>query len=490
MTVWAIAFVAYLATLIMSDLGVFGRKQRVVTPGEAAVSAANWVVAALLFSLVLFTAYSEGWIPVGHWLRREEDPAAAWLQFLGAYLVEVSLSLDNLTVLALILAHFQVAQGLRLRALFWVIVGSLIVRTVLVATGASVLHLSWTRWIFAGLLVLGAVRAFVMPDEESRLEQRLLVRWARSRAAGSGVLSRWLAASPIALAVVVASAADLSFALDSIPAVFSITLDPLVAITSNLLAIMMLRSLYFALAGVIGRLRYLRVGMFVVLLGLAVKVAFIEDDRFPTFVTVLCVLGIVGLSVAASVPAAMRAKRAVEESRPTPLDDVAEAVASARRNLRKMAVLIVGTAVLIAAVLIGPLPGPGFSIVAPIGIAILATEFVWARSLLGKLKVVQDKTDQFVKTTPVWTVPVVVIGFWLGLWGIAVLLHHFFEKVNTPLVFTLAGGGFVPVSFWAYRTVVMDFRRRGWLRPDPANAPGVAAACPAAEIKKKKEEVA
>ena len=467
MTVWAVAFVAYLATLVTSDLSVFGRKLRVVTPGEAAVSAANWVVAALLFSLVLVTAYREGWVPVGHWLRREEDPTAAWLQFIGAYLVEVSLSLDNLTVVALILTHFQVAPGHRLRALFWVIVSSLLVRSILMAAGVSVLHLEWTRWIFAGLLVLGAVRAFVMPDEESRLEGRLLVRSARAMAVGRGTLSRWFVASPIAMAVVVASAADLTMAFDSIPAVFSITADPIVAISSNLLAIMMLRSLYFALAGVIGRLRYLRVGMFVVLFGLAFKVAFLKDERYPTFVTVLSVLGIVGLSVAASVPAALRASRASAQDRPTPLDDVTEAVASARRNLRKVAVLIVGTAVLIAAVLIGPLPGPGFSIVAPIGIAILATEFVWARSLLGKLKVLQDKTDQFVKTTPVWTVPIVVIGFWLGLWGIAVLLHHYFEKVNTPLVFTLAGGGFVPVSFWAYRTVVMDFRRRGWIKSNP-----------------------
>lgn len=477
MTTWVvIGFLVLVGLMVAVDLGVLSRRPRAIAPSEGAISVQLWVITTLLGSLVLYKAYADNWIPLDNWLRREPDAYAAWLQFIGAYLVEVVLSLDNLAVLALLLAHFQVPHERRMRAVFWVLLASLCVRATLIAAGASVLHLAWTRWIFAAALVIGAVRSFVMPDEDTGFEQRALVKWARRVSSGSSAMAKWLAASPIALAVLVSSAADLSFALDSIPAVFSVTRDPFVAFVSNVLALMLLRSLYFALAGVIGRLRYLPLGMSLVLAGLAVKVAFIADDAVPTMWTVLSVVGVVGVSIAASLPSALRTKKAdagtVHEwmSRPTPLDDVTEAVAVTRRNLRKVMVLIAGTTVLIVAILIGPLPGPGFTIVAPIGIAILATEFVWARSLLYKLKVFQDKTDRFVKSTPVWWVPIVVIGFWLGLWGIGVLLHHYFEKVNTKLVFVLAGGGFVPVAFWAYRTVVMDFRRRGWLKPEePGN---------------------
>ena len=141
---------------------------------------------------------------------------------------------------------------------------------------------------------------------------------------------------------------------------------------------------------------------------------------------------------------------------PAPIEDAAEAIAATRRNLRKLAVLVVGTLVLLGAIAVGPLPGPGFTILAPVGIAILATEFAWARGLLGKLKFLQDKTDEIANKTSVWLVPFVVVGFWAVL-GVVSYFTHTRYGWNSGTIFVLAGGGFMPIGFWAYRKVVLHF---------------------------------
>jgi tellurite resistance protein TerC len=467
MTFWVVAgFLALIALMLAVDLGFLTRRPRVITTAEAVLSVELWLVTTLGVGLLLFSAYKDNWIPVDNVLRVEREPYDAWVQFLSSYLVEIALSLDNIAVLALMLAHFGVDEARRSRMLFWVFLSCLILRAGLIAGGASVLHMEWTRWVFVGLLSLAAVRTFVMPDRGSKLENKSLVRVARwltvpSRDGGpGGIFARvcdWLNQSPLAIVVLVAAAADLSFALDSIPAVFSMTRDPLIAFTSNTLAILSLRSLYFALAGVIGRLRYLRLGVVFVLVGLAVKTAFFHDELVPTLATLAGVLLVMALSVGASIPAARR--QAAAEVRPTPLEDVSEAVALTRRNLRKLVVLTAGTVVLIAAVVIGILPGPGFVILAPIGIAILATEFVWARSLISKLKTLQDRTDHFAQKSSIWMVPLAIIGFWAGIGTLAYLLHEY-KGVSVPLVLTLTGGGFLPVGFWAYRRTVLWWNER------------------------------
>ncbi|MBL8762688.1 MAG: hypothetical protein JNM07_00275 [Phycisphaerae bacterium] len=460
MTLWIlVAFMVLVVGLVVLDLGVLTRRPREVTTTEGALSVQLWVVAAVGVCSLLYKAYAVNWIPVSDPLRAEPNPLNALLQFLSAYVIEVALSLDNIVVLALLFAHFRVPARDRGRALFWVLVSSLLARGAMVALGVAVLSWDWTRWLFAALLLVAAARVFVLPDRPAHVEDRPFVRAAR-RYFGQrrGI---W----PV---VAVAAAADVSFAVDSIPAVFSVTRDPLVAFMSNVMAVLLLRSLYFSLQSVVTRLRYLKIGLVVMLLGLAVKTAFFNDARLPTEITIAAVLLVVGGSAAASIPH-MRRQEALAAVSPAPIEDVAEAIAATRRNLRKLAVLVAGTLVLLLAVIIGPLPGPGFTIVAPIGIAILATEFAWARGLLVRLKGLQDKTDRIAKRTSVWLVLPVVLGFWGILAIIAYLLHHFRPEVNVSTIFVLAGGGFVPIGFWAYRTVALHLTRRRAGTGKPAN---------------------
>lgn len=444
MTFWIVAgFLALVVGLVILDLGVLTRRPRVVSPTEGALSVQLWVVGAVGVGMLLFKAYAEGWIPATDPLRAAGQPMDALLQYLTAYVIEVSLSLDNIVVLAMLFAHFKVPPQDRARALFWVLLASLLARGGMVAAGSMVLRMDWTRWVFAGLLAVAAARAFVLPDRPADVESRPFVRAARrSFGRRHGI---WAV-------VVVAAMADLSFAVDSIPAVFSVTRDPLVAFTSNVMAVLALRSLYFSLQHVISRIRYLKLGLVAMLLGLAVKTAFFSDMRLPTEITISAVLGMLGLSVAASIPH-MRRQAALDAATPAPIEDVAEAIAATRRNLRKLAVFIAGTVIILVGILIAPLPGPGPTVLIPIAIAILATEFVWAKRLLGTLKDLQERADSFGRNSSLWVVPAVVVGFWAGLAGIGFAVHRIWPGVSVWTVLFLGGGAFVPVSIWAYRSL-------------------------------------
>ncbi len=447
MTFWIVAgFLTLVLFLVVLDLGLLTRRPRPVTTTEAALSTQIWIVAAIGVGMLLFRAYDAEWIAITDPLRREPDALDALLQYLTAYSIEVALSLDNIVVLVLLFAHFQIPHEHRGRVLFWVLLGCLIARGAMVAVGASILTFEWTRWVFVGLLLIGAFRAFVLPDRPAALEDRPLVRSAR-RAFGKN--------RNVASVVAVAVAADFSFALDSVPAVFSVTRDPLIALTSNVMAVLALRSMYFSLQSVIARIRYLKLGVVVILVGLAVKIAFFGDTLLPTAITVGSVIGVLAVSVLASMPH-MKRHPNLNADLPAPIQDAAEAIAATRRNLRKLAILVAGTLVLIGAIVLGPLPGPGFTILAPIGIAILASEFAWARGLLQKLKFLQDKTDEIANKTSVWLVPPVVVGFW-GVLGVVAYLMHKYRDWNLSTVFVLAGGGFVPIGFWAYRKIVLHF---------------------------------
>lgn len=458
MTFWIVAgFLGLVLMLVVLDLGLLTRRPRAITSTEASLSVQLWVVASVGVSVILSLAYQHNWIPRDGFLRQEPFAADALVQYLTAYLIELALSLDNIVVLALLFAHFNVPQENRSRALFWITLGCMIARAGMVVAGASILTFEWTRWLFVTALAVAAVRAFVLPDRPSALEGRPFVRAAKR--VFSENRGTWAV-------IMVAILADASFALDSIPAVFSVTRDPLVAFTSNVMAVLALRSMYFSLQNVIGRIRYLKLGIAVTLAGLAAKIAFFGDTLLPTAITIGSLVGVLGVSVLASIPHMRREAREA----PAPIEDVAEALAATRRNLRKLGVLVAGTLVLLTAIIIGPLPGPGFTILAPIGIAILATEFAWARSLVGKLKVLQDKTDRIANHTSVWLVPPVVIGFWGILGGVAYLMHKY-RDWNVSTIFVLAGGGFMPICFWAYRTVMLHLDKRKAAKA-AAEAPG------------------
>ncbi len=473
MTVWLwIGFIGFIAVLAILDFGLLSRRPRAVTTAEARASVALWALAAVGCAFVVHIVYDNDLFELEQTIGRRMDGATAALQFITAFIVEVSLSLENLAVMALLIAYFKVDPTLRSRLLFLAILASLLLRAALIFIGVNLLDYSWTKWVFAAMLLIATWRLLVMPDETADLEHKWLVRAARRiptapEQRGQSLFARIpspkhhrgvLVATPLMVAFLATAAADFSLALDSVPAVFAITRDPFIAFASNALAIMTMRSLFFALPS-IGRLRFMKPAIAAVMIGFAAKIVLksYAYDEIPTAWTLIGVGLIMITAVLISLWKTRGQLTAAE--RPPALADAAEAVAITRRNLRKIIILIVGTLVLVVlAPLVGLLPGPGGLLVAAAGLGILATEFIWARRLLHKLKdggqIMQKTTDNIAAKTPFWLPPLVIIAFAWGVWELA-------HAVSKPkFVYMPSIGVFLALAYWAYASIAARLKRR------------------------------
>ena len=464
--VWC-TFLLGLVFLVAIDLGLLTRRPREVKGVEAALSAALWVLTAALFSLLLIPLYRLNVLGVATAIGRAPTEGDAWLHFITAYVTEMALSIDNVAVLGLIFAHFEVRPALRARVLMWIVVASLLFRAVLVMTGAALAVLDIAPWLCAGALLIGIVRTLFIPDQNADVGRRPLFRLAHllpGPGGGEAPLDangqqgllmrrakRW-AFTPLLPVFFAAILADAAFAFDSLPAVFTITRDPFIAFSATALAVLSLRSMYFALSPLIARLRFMKLSLAALLLGLVVKAAVWDFDRVPTlvtlgFVTLVMVVGIGG----SLLHAFLMARKTRIEPRPTPLEDLSEAALAARRNFRKALVLIAGTAIVVAGIAIAPLPGPGGMIVVPLGIALLATEFIWAKRLLETLKSRVEKLalqgDKIGAKIPRWFLVPIVLGYYAFFAG----LYLYSPVPKTFLVGTCVGLSF-PLWVWVYRT--------------------------------------
>jgi tellurite resistance protein TerC len=245
----------------------------------------------------------------------------AALEFLTGYLLEKSLSLDNIFVIALIFSYFRVPLAYQHRVLFWGVVGALALRGVMIAAGAALLHrFAWMTYVFGVILLLTAARLLISRHEalapEDNLVVRLARRWlpftteldgARFFTARNGVR----AATPLFLVLLLVETTDVMFAVDSIPAIFAVTDDAFIVYTSNVFAILGLRSLYFALAPMLDRFRYLKVSLVFVLAYIGVKMLLAHSHAIPASVSLAIVAGILGVGLLASLWVA-----AVTRSRP------------------------------------------------------------------------------------------------------------------------------------------------------------------------------
>jgi tellurite resistance protein TerC len=302
-----IGFVACILLFLAFDLGVFHRQARVVKFREALFWTTVWFSLAMLFALGLKP------------LRGEREA----LEFLTGYLIELSLSMDNVFVIALIFAYFNVPAHLQHRVLFWGILGALIMRGLMIAAGAALI--SWLHWILyllgAFVLFTGVKMLFV--DTEVHPEKNRVVRLARRfypvtpQLDGQKFIAVWQgrkALTPLALVLLMVETTDLIFAVDSIPAIFAVTTKPFIVFTSNVFAILGLRSLYFVLAGAIGYFRYLKVGLSLVLVFIGVKMLFSPHDQTPLWfqfeipisISLMVVGGIISTAMIASVIAGRR----------------------------------------------------------------------------------------------------------------------------------------------------------------------------------------
>jgi tellurite resistance protein TerC len=507
MTPWLwIFFGSLVAALVLLDLLVLTRRPRAVTPGEARASLALWVLGAAAFSFLVFHAYQSNFLRLEELLsvpldRQPLDGQTAWTQLATCYALELALSLDNIAVLALLFRYFRVPAHLLPRALFWSVLIALFTRWLMIQGAADVLyHHPAFKWALGAILLLAAVRIVVLPDQSKNFERAWYVRLVRrvvpvtSSFQGQRLLARdasgRLALTPLALAVVVGALLDLVSALETVPALFSVTKDPMLAFSASALAMLALRSAYFAVSGVIGRFRFLKLSLVAVLAYIAVTLFLLDVTAISPLLTVIVVGAVMGLGVGMSVYSARRGAVAprpqavsalVDEPEiPTPLEDFTTAVDIARRNLRKIWVLIAGTSVIIFGIIISPLPGPGFTVMLPLGLAILASEFVWAKRLLNKAKEgafsLSDRLDALTDARGLWVIPAVFAVFWVlalsaiygGCWLInfkASLLG--FEGVNLRPrwwhIAVVAGSPFFPLLAWG----VNYLRKRFWLKQYP-----------------------
>ena len=286
-----IAFNLFVVIAVALDLGVFHRKAHKIAMREALLWSLAWIALALTFALVLL--YFNG-----------RQPA---LEFLTGYIVEKALSVDNLFVFLVVFRVFAVKDEYQQRVLGYGILGALILRGAMIAAGTALIeHFSWIMYVFGAFIVLVGVHMLIARHEESDPQKNFLVRYfskhLRLTKEYSGEkfftrLNGQLFATPLFLVLLVVEITDVTFAVDSIPAVFGITRDPFIVFTSNVFAILGLRALYFLLAAVLEKLRYLKIGLALVLIFVGAKMIAEPWLKISVELSLAIVLGMLSLTV-------------------------------------------------------------------------------------------------------------------------------------------------------------------------------------------------
>ena len=307
---WA-GFILCVLFFLALDLGIFHRRAHAVSFKEALAWTLVWLTVSMIFAAAL--------VP----LRGEQEA----VEFVTGYIIEFSLSRDNVFVIALIFTYFRVPTQYQHRVLFWGIMGALIMRGVMIAAGAALIQrYSWLLYLFGVFLLYTGIKMMFVSDVGVHPEKNPVLRLARkffpvSRDfAGQHFTVRQngaLVLTPLALVLLVVETTDLVFAVDSIPAIFAVTTKPFIVFTSNVFAILGLRSLYFVLAGMIEYFRYLKAGLSIVLAFIGVKMLLDPHDRepmwfqvdIPTSVSLLTVGAIILTSIVMSVEVARREKK-------------------------------------------------------------------------------------------------------------------------------------------------------------------------------------
>lgn len=294
-TLWLwIGFNALVVGLLVLDLGVFQRKAHAVSVKEAAIWSLVWISLALLFNASIY-------------LFSGPDRA---LQFLTGYLIEKSLSIDNIFIFVLIFTSLSVPAAYQHRVLFWGVLGALIMRGLLILAGTALLEaFHWIFYVFGAFLIITGVRMIVQKEKEVHPEKNPVLRLVRRlipvtetyenerfwvRRAGK------LMVTPLFLTLVVIEVSDLVFAVDSIPAIFAVTQDPFIVYTSNVFAILGLRSLYFVFAGVIEKFYYLKMALAIILVSVGLKMLVADLVHIPTWFSLLVIVLVLAVALLAS----------------------------------------------------------------------------------------------------------------------------------------------------------------------------------------------
>ncbi len=296
---WA-AFVGFVLLMLALDLGIFHRKSHVVGFKEAAIWSAVWVSLALLFG---------GWVFL-------EFGTAKGTEYLTGYVIEKSLSVDNIFVFVMIFGALGIPAIYQHRVLFWGILTALVLRAAMILGGvAAIERFHWLIYVFGGFLVLTGIKMFFTRNHAESPEESKFLKWARRVIPSTTRFDRdrfftvengRRLATPLFMALILVEVSDVIFAVDSIPAIFAITTDPFIVFTSNIFAILGLRSLFFMLAGLVDRFRYLKVGLSAVLVFVGVKMLIMDVYKVPAGISLAIILGILGASVWVSLATSRR----------------------------------------------------------------------------------------------------------------------------------------------------------------------------------------
>ena len=290
-----IGFNLFVLAMLTIDLGVFHRKTHTVSLREASIWRVVWISLALLFN-------------VGLYFLRGPDPA---LQFFTGWLIEKSLSVDNIFVFVLLFGYFSVPPAYQHRVLFWGILGALVTRGILIGVGSVLLEqFHWILYVFGVFLIFSGVRMALQKETNLHLEKNPLLKFVRRivpvtedyerdrffiRRAGK------LMVTPLLLVLLVVESTDVVFAVDSIPAVFAVSQDPFIVYTSNVFAVLGLRSLYFVFATIIGKFYYLKLGLSVILAYVGVKMLLEGFLHIPTFLSLVVIAFVLTIAIIASI---------------------------------------------------------------------------------------------------------------------------------------------------------------------------------------------
>ena len=311
-----VGFNVFVLAMLALDLGVFHRKAHAVSGKEALTWSLVWISLSLVFNTVIYFFWDR-MAPNSAYTNSE-----AALAFFTGYLIEKSLSVDNIFVFILIFSFFAVPAAYQHRVLFWGILGALIMRGTLIAVGAALLHeFHWIIYVFGAFLIFTGIRMAWHHEENLQPDKNPVVKFFRRfmpvtenfekdqffiRRAGK------LFATPLFLILLVVESTDLIFAVDSIPAIFAVTQDPFIVYTSNVFAILGLRALYFLLANVMDQFQYLKFGLSAVLVFIGVKMVIVDFYKIPIGISLGVVAGILTFSILASLWKAKQEKAEAE----------------------------------------------------------------------------------------------------------------------------------------------------------------------------------
>lgn len=291
---WA-GFNLFVILMLALDLGVFHRKTHAVSVKEALVWTGVWITLAMFFNLFIYFYFGE-------------EKA---VEFFTGYLIEKSLSVDNIFVIIMIFSYFHVPQEYQHKVLFWGILGALVMRVIFILSGIELIHrFHWLIYIFGGFLIFTGIKMLLSDDSKIDPEKNPVIKLARRMFSvtdgfvGSSFFVKkegktW--ATPLFLVVILIEATDLIFAVDSIPAILAISEDPFIVYTSNVFAILGLRSLYFALSGIEKYFHYLKFGLSAILVFVGIKMCIVDFYKIPVELSLIVIVFVLMIAMISSV---------------------------------------------------------------------------------------------------------------------------------------------------------------------------------------------